>query len=90
MIYVFVFLLQLLAFGIYMAVFTQYTAPISFLYATGIFLGSIALFLVGVFRSKNATPLNCLTVILFLVNMMMIMLFLFTGYLGSFLNAFKE
>jgi hypothetical protein len=90
MIYSLVFLLQLLAFGLYMAVFTQFTPPVTFLYATGIFLVSIAMFFVGIVRSKHATPLNCFTVLLFLMNMMMIVLFLFTGYLNSFLTHFKQ
>jgi hypothetical protein len=90
MLYSLVFLLQLLALAFYMAVITHVAPMAFFLYGTGVYLFSIILFFIGIARSKDATPLNCFTILLLLVNMIMIVLFVFTGYLGAFLNAHKD
>ena len=90
MLYSLVFVLQLLAFVFYMAVMMRMAVPAFFLYGTGLYIFSIILFFVGIYRSKTATPLNCFTILLFLVNLIMITLFVFTGYLGAFLETYKE
>lgn len=90
MLYTLVFLLQLLAFGCYMAVIMRMAPMAFFLYGTGIYFLSIILFVIAITRAKNATPLNCFTILLFLANLIMITLFVFTGYLAEFLDTYKD